>query len=84
MKAFRRLPSRMPSAYRSPKMTSRKVVVPNSTSKTPGLRTWPDTANRRVPFELSAPRSAKAAPPLATIQGRFDRVSTLLTTVGCM
>ncbi|MEO0476090.1 MAG: hypothetical protein AAF085_09015, partial [Planctomycetota bacterium] len=34
------------------------------TSNTPGLRTWPDTAKSRVPFEFSAPRSAKAAPPL--------------------
>ncbi len=64
-------------------MMSRNVVTPNSTSNTPGFRTCPETANRRVPFEFSAPRSANAAPPLLTIHGRLDSVSTLLTTVGC-
>ena len=48
----------------------------------PGLRTWPASANSRVPVERPAPRAAKAAPPLFTIQGRLAMVSTLLTTVG--
>ncbi len=58
------------------------MVFTISTSYTPGLRTWPARANRRVPNERPAPRAAKAAEPLTMIQGRLDRVSTLLTTVG--
>jgi len=52
-------------------------------SNTPGWLTWPDTANMRVPFDASAPRSVKALLPLFTIQGMFDSVSTLFTIVGC-
>ena len=60
------------------------MVTPNSTSNTPGLLTWPDTANRRVPVDVGEPRAAKAAPPSFTIHGRLASVSTLLTIVGCM
>ena len=60
------------------------MVTPNSTSNTPGFFTWPDTANMRVPLEVSAPSAANASPPLVMIHGRFDSVSTLLTMVGCM
>ena len=38
----------------------------------------------RVPFEVSAPSSVKAAAPLPMIHGTLDSVSTLLTIVGCM
>jgi hypothetical protein len=46
------------------------------------LRTWPASANSRVPVERPAPSAAKAAPPLLMIHGMFAIVSTLLTTVG--
>jgi len=37
----------------------------------------------RVPFDASAPRAVKAAEPFVMIHGTFERVSTLLTIVGC-
>ncbi len=58
------------------------MVLAISTSKAPGLRTWPDRAKSRVPVERPAPSAANAAPPLVMIQGRLDIVSTLFTTVG--
>ena len=58
------------------------MVVPNSTSKTPGSATCPETAKRRMPRAVSLPMAPKADPPLTMIQGRFDSVSTLLTIVG--
>jgi hypothetical protein len=48
----------------------------------PGRFTWPETQKRRVPPDFPIPSAAKAAPPLATIQGRLAIVSTLLMMVG--
>ena len=59
------------------------MVTPYSTSNTPGVLTWPDTANMRVPFDASAPSAVKAPAPLTTIHGTLDSVSTLFTIVGC-
>ncbi len=58
------------------------MVTPYSTSNTPGVLTWPDTANMRVPLDASAPSAVKALAPLEMIHGRFESVSTLLTIVG--
>ncbi|GIS99902.1 MAG: hypothetical protein CM1200mP26_16150 [Acidimicrobiales bacterium] len=49
----------------------------------PGRTTWPEMANMRVPGEASEPILRYAAAPLAMIHGTLDRVSTLLTMVGC-
>ncbi len=58
------------------------MVFTISTSYTPGLRTWPASANRRVPAERPAPSAVNAPEPLTITHGRLDSVSTLLTTVG--
>ena len=63
-------------------MRSRKVVFDISISNHPGRSTRPERAKSRVPVEDPSPRAAKASPPLSTIHGRLDIVSTLLTTVG--
>src|ERR1700716_1675055 len=62
-------------------ITSRKLI-PSSISKTPGFCTLPLTETRRLPLELPRPNLAYSAPPLATIQGTLDSVSTLLISVG--
>ena len=43
---------------------------------------WPEIEIRRVPGVFSVPTLLNAAPPLLMIHAMFDRVSTLLMTVG--
>src|ERR1039458_9748153 len=63
-------------------MRSRNVVLDISISNHPGCSTRPERAKSRVPVEDRSPKAANASPPLMTIQGRLETVSTLLTTVG--
>ncbi len=83
MNAFSWWPWRMPSQYWGASSRSRNVVVPWTTSNTPGRLTCPDTANMRMPGDASDPTALKASPPFSTIHGRLDSVSTLFTIVGC-
>jgi len=48
----------------------------------PGLLTWPERQNRRVPPFLGGPRLAYHSAPLRMIAGTELKVSTLLMTVG--
>src|SRR5207237_3037838 len=76
---FTRRPSGGPPAR---SMITVRKLVPSSTSYTPGLRTLPLTESIRVPLDFSVPNLAYSSPPWRTIQGRLDRVSTLLRRVG--
>ncbi len=53
-----------------------------SSSKTPGLFTWPDTANNFVPELFFLPKEANQLPPHLKIVGHTATVSTFVTVVG--
>ncbi len=60
----------MPPPSTGALIRSWNVVLTISSSKTPGLSTWPARANRRVPVDRPPPSAANAAPPLSMIHGQ--------------
>src|SRR6266566_7971736 len=77
--AFSFLPPRIPPPT---SLIIRMSGKPIGNSYTPGLLTWPERQNRRVPPFLGVPSAAKAAPPSRIIGGTAQKVSTLFSTVG--
>src|SRR5690606_34304962 len=62
-------------------MISRRLI-PIGTSMSPGLTTFPPTANVLVPLDFSVPIRAYQAAPFKMICGTFAYVSTLLLLLG--
>src|ERR1700692_2047434 len=62
-------------------MSDRRVVDTDA-STTPGLTTWPETEESRVPPCVLVPRPANHSAPRLMMWGTAAIVSTLLTMVG--
>ena len=58
------------------------IVVPMGTSAKPLLLIFPAKANTLVPLDFSVPMDANQSAPFLNIVGMFEKLSTLLMTVG--